>query len=53
MELFSKLEDGICKDYELLASLIDVILPHFTASITIATTYIKNQLDDLFHPSIP
>ncbi|CAK9870887.1 unnamed protein product [Sphagnum jensenii] len=32
MELLSKLENGICKDYELPASLIDVILPRFTAA---------------------
>jgi hypothetical protein len=53
MELLSKLENGICKDYELPASLIDVILPRFTAGTTIASTYIRNQLDDLSNPSIP
>jgi hypothetical protein len=51
MELLSKLENGICKDYELPVSLIDVILPRFTAGTTIATTYI-NQLDDLSNSSI-
>jgi superfamily II DNA/RNA helicase len=52
MELLSKLENGICKDYELPVSLIDVILPRFTAGTTIATTYIRNQLDDLSNSSI-
>jgi hypothetical protein len=53
MELLIKLENRICKDYELLASFINVIKPHFIASTIIANTYIRNKLDELPNPSIP